>query len=147
MNSLIKTAAILALAFSAQAFAHGHDMDGKFKAMDADHDGKVSAAEHSTGASEMFNNLDADKDGKVTANEMQSAMDNKKVGKKMRGPHVSAADKIKMIDTDGDGALTQQEHADGSAKMFTEMDKDSDGFLTAKEMSAGHDKMMKKATH
>ena len=57
---------------------------------------------------------------------------------------MSAVDKIKVIDTDGDGILTAEEHATGSRSMFEKMDTDKDGFLTKSELAAGHASMMKK---
>jgi Ca2+-binding EF-hand superfamily protein len=144
MKSLLS---LILITFGMTCFAHGGGMDGmdkKFKDMDTDHDGKISAAEHAAGAAAMFNMLDGNHDGKVTADEMQSHMNNMEMGKKMKHEEMSAKDKIAKIDTDGDGALTAQEHADGSAKMFTMMDKDNDGFLTRKEMAKGHHEMMKK---
>jgi Ca2+-binding EF-hand superfamily protein len=54
----------------------------------------------------------------------------------------SAAAKIKMIDTDGDGTITAAEHEAGAQKMFEKMDKDHNGKLSAAEVQAGHDRMM-----
>ena len=65
-------------------------------------------------------------------------------GKKAKRSDMSAADKIKVIDTDGDGTLTAKEHAAGSRAMFEKMDADKDGFLTKDELAAGHASMMKK---
>jgi Ca2+-binding EF-hand superfamily protein len=52
-------------------------------------------------------------------------------------------DKMSMMDANGDGRVTAEEHAAGAAKMFKEMDADSDGRVTAKEMDAMHAKMAK----
>jgi EF hand domain-containing protein len=49
---------------------------------------------------------------------------------------------VKMIDTDGDGAITAAEHEAGSKKMFEKMDKDHNGKLSAAEVQAGHERMM-----
>jgi Ca2+-binding EF-hand superfamily protein len=54
-----------------------------------------------------------------------------------------AADKIKMVDADGDGVLTADEHAKASESMFAKMDADKDGFLSKEEVAAGHAAMMK----
>lgn len=141
MNS--KMFALIAGALvSLQALGHP-DVEKEFSAMDADHDGKVSAAEHAAGAKAMFDKMDANHDGKVTAAEMTAAH------KAITGQHaakseMSAADKIKVVDTDGDGVLTADEHAKGSASMFAKMDANKDGFLSKEEMAAGHAGMMKK---
>jgi Ca2+-binding EF-hand superfamily protein len=55
-----------------------------------------------------------------------------------------SADKIKVIDKDGDGILTAEEHAAGSRAMFVKMDADKNGFLSNAELEAGHASMMKK---
>lgn len=141
MNS--KAFALIAGALlSLQAVANP-EIDKEFSAMDADHDGKVSAAEHAAGAKAMFDKMDANHDGKVTAAEMTAAH------KAITGQHaarsdMSAADKIKVVDSDGDGVLTADEHAKGSASMFAKMDANKDGFLSREEMAAGHAGMMKK---
>ena len=51
-----------------------------------------------------------------------------------------------MVDRDGDGVLTAEEHAAGSRAMFERMDTDKDGFLSKAELAAGHAKMLKKPT-
>jgi Ca2+-binding EF-hand superfamily protein len=68
-----------------------------------------------------------------------------KGGKDDKSGHMSSAEKIKVIDTDGDGKLTAEEHAAGSRQMFSKMDTDGDGKLTAQEMKTGHEKMMSQA--
>src|SRR5688572_15058122 len=75
-----------------------------FAKMDANHDKRISAAEHAAGARAMFVAMDADKDGKVTADEMTAAQP--KVSGKAAGQGMSSADKIKAIDADNDGVLT-----------------------------------------
>jgi Ca2+-binding EF-hand superfamily protein len=130
---------------AAQANEGGKEL---FQKMDTDGDGKISRDEHAAGVRRMHEKMDADKDGKVTASEMDAARDKivgKKGAKEMKGkPHMSAAEKIKVIDTDGDGVLTADEHAAGARTMFEKMDADGDGFLTKTELEAGHDKMLHK---
>ncbi|WP_426318982.1 EF-hand domain-containing protein [Pseudoduganella sp. R-43] len=127
---------------SAQAIA-GPEVDKEFNSMDADQNGKVSAAEHAAGAKRMFEHMDANHDGKVGAAEMTAA--HKAItGQATKKSDMSAADKIKAVDSDGDGVLTAEEHAKASASMFAKMDTDKDGFLSKQEMAAGHAAMMKK---
>ena len=57
---------------------------------------------------------------------------------------MKSADKIKAMDTDGDGKLSAAEHAAGAKEMFGKMDKSGDGNLSKTEMNEGHDKMMSK---
>lgn len=127
---------------SVQAIA-GPEVDKEFTSMDTDHDGKVSAAEHAAGAKMMFGKMDADRDGKVTAAEMTAAQQ-AITGRPAKKSDMPAAEKIKAIDSDGDGVLTADEHAKGAASMFAKMDTDKDGFLSKQEMAAGHAALMKK---
>jgi hypothetical protein len=118
------------------------DMSG-FAAMDANKDGRISDAEHATAARKMFIEMDADKDGKVTAAEMDAAH-MKVTGKKPRKGDKSAAEKIRAIDTDGDGMLTAEEHGAGARKIMVLMDTDKDGYLSPAELQAGQASMLKK---
>lgn len=118
-------------------------LDQEFAMMDTNKDGKISADEHRAGAMAMFEKMDANKNGTVTADEMAAA--HKTVtGKVAQKMDMSAPDKIKAVDGDGDGRLTAAEHASASDVMFAKMDTNKDGFLTRQEMAAGHAAMMKK---
>ena len=146
------------LALASAAWAH----DDKFKTMDSNGDGKITAAEHAAGAKAMFDRMDANHDGNVTAAEMDAGhammdrdddMHGMKAGEKakagkamdhdMDDMEMSSADKIAKMDTNGDGMLSAAEHEAGAAAMFTEMDSNGDGSLSRAEMKAGH-RMMKK---
>ena len=125
--------------------ASAHDQAGAGSAhkpmmMDQDGDDRVSRDEHQARAREMFETMDADGDGKVTAAEMNAAHEQIR-GKKLRRAGASAADKIKRMDTDGDGALSAEEHGASARQVFSEMDEDSDGFLTRDEMGNAHRRM------
>ena len=135
-------AALIGLAVPAAAYAGdkaGHEAE-MFKAMDTNADGKLSPDEHAAGAKKKFEEMDANKDGKVTAEEMTAAREKK--GKPAK-PGMTSAEKIKVIDTNGDGVLSAEEHANGAKTMFAKMDTDADGALTSQEVSAGHAKLMK----
>jgi Ca2+-binding EF-hand superfamily protein len=115
----------------------------EFASMDANRDGKVMADEHAAAAKKMFDAMDANRDGKVTAAEMTAAQQ-KVTGRKPAKSVMSSAEKIKAIDTDGDGVLAAAEHAAGSRAMFEKMDTDKDGALTKAEFDAGHAALAKK---
>lgn len=121
----------------ASAFAAGHDpaKGDKFGRMDSNGDGQVTAAEHATGADKQFKQLDGDMDGFVSAAEMDAAHAAHPGAK----PGKSSAEKIKTIDTDGDGRLSSAEHATGSQKMFAAADADKNGSVDAAEMKAAHE--------
>jgi Ca2+-binding EF-hand superfamily protein len=129
------------LALANEAKAGGHDM---FQMMDTNGDGKISPAEHAAGAMMMFQKMDANGDGKVTAAEMDAFHAKMMAGQKAKPMEMSAADKIKVMDTNGDGVLSSEEHAAGAKMMFDKMDTDKDGYLTKAELEAGHAKMMTK---
>lgn len=118
-------------------------VDKQFKAQDADHDGKLSPKECADGAKKMFQTMDGDKNGRVTANEMDNAQE-KITGKKGGTSDLSSAEKIKMVDANGDGTLTAIEHAEGAKQMFALMDLDTDGYLTKDELFLGHQEMLQK---
>ena len=136
-----------ALAFAPSARAHDKGGAGhEFKMMDTNGDGKLSPEEHAAGAKKMFEMMDADKDGMVNADEMDAAHEHMmgKKGKHHPKGQMSSADKIKAVDTDGNGTLTAAEHEAGAKKMFEMMDTDKDGFLSKSELAAGHARLMKK---
>ena len=95
------------------------------------------------GAKKMFDTMDVNKDGTVTSGEMDAAYE-KVAGQKATKADLSSAEKIKVVDTNGDGVLTAEEHAAGSKRMFDKMDTDRDGFLSKEELAAGHEKMLQK---
>jgi Ca2+-binding EF-hand superfamily protein len=151
-GKLLTVAMATALASTAFAGDQEHkkgSVEAEMRIMDANKDGKISAAEHEAGAQQMFQGMDGNQDNRVTAVEMDAAQKPLKAEDASHGEHgskmsheMSSADKIKKIDTDGDGVLTAKEHADGSKKMFSKMDADRNGSLTAAEIKAGHEKMM-----
>ena len=49
-----------------------------------------------------------------------------------------ADDKFKLMDTNGDGKVSREEHAAAAQAMFGKMDANSDGIVTADEMTAMH---------
>ena len=140
---LIDTATLASVLFAAGPKASA--VNAEFKAMDTNKDGKVSAEEHAAASKKMFQMMDANRDGKVTAAEMTAAHQ-RITGKKAKKSDMSSDEKIKVIDTDGDGILTAEEHAAGSRAMFEKMDTDRDGFLTKSELAVGHASMLKKSS-
>ena len=137
---LLSGLAVSALASAADEWKPGGSVDDQVRMMDANGDGKVSPQEHAAGAKLMFDKIDADHDGEVTAAEMDAA--HKAAGSD--GGGMSSADKIKTIDSNGDGKLSAAEHAAGSESMFTKTDANHDGSIDAAEVKAAHEAMMGK---
>jgi Ca2+-binding EF-hand superfamily protein len=85
----------------------GHDMDGhrhgmmKWDEMDANHDGKISAAEHAAYAKAQFDKLDANHDGVLTKDEMHAHME-----AMMREHRMKMFDRM---DTNHDGMISRDE--------------------------------------
>jgi Ca2+-binding EF-hand superfamily protein len=123
--------------------ARANDKDEKFKMMDTNGDGKISADEFAAHAKQMFEKMDADKNGKITAAEMDAAHA-QMAGKKAGQAEMASTERIKMMDTNGDGVLSEGEWEAGSKKMFEKMDTDHDGYLTKAELEAGHKAWMQK---
>ena len=110
--------------------------------MDTDKDGKLSPKEHSSGAKAMFDAMDVDKSAVVTAAEMDSAQKAAARSGQMPAGKMTSAEKIKVVDADGDGNLSSEEHASGALNMFAKMDADKDGALTLAELEAGRKLML-----
>lgn len=136
------TASALILSVPA-AFAGDHH-DKHFKKLDADGDGKVTRAEHAAGAQKMFAQADSNGDGIVTALEMDAVKAS--YGDKSARTELSSAEKIRVIDQNGDGQLTAAEHTAGSEAMFAKADTDGDGVLSESECKAALKGMEKPAT-
>ena len=107
------TALLSAVVLSSAAFAGDMSMDEKFKQMDTDGDGRISAAEHAAGAQKMFAKMDSNHDGGITAAEMEA-------GHKMMMKDHSNANGMKHADMKHD----DMKPAD---PMPRDMPKDTDG--------------------
>ena len=138
-RAALTIACTLALGALPSAFA-GNSAD-KFKKMDTNGDGKVTREEHASGAKQMFTKNDANNDGALTVAELDAAMVAQ--GEKPGKHHKTSAEKIQMIDQNGDGRITASEHEAGTDQMFAKMDKDADGFLSKSECDEGHETMKK----
>lgn len=148
--NIIGLAVICGLAWAPDTIAQGAakkgGIDAQFKAMDANGDSRLSREEHAAGAKKMFDAMDRSKDGKVIAAEMDASYE-KITGRKAAPGDMSAEEKIKAVDTNGDRILTAEEHAAGSRMMFGKMDTNKDGFLSRSEYEAGDARYLKRGNY
>jgi Ca2+-binding EF-hand superfamily protein len=139
------------------------DLAGQIiKAADSDGDGNLTAEEiaKATGASasdqltQAFGKLDTDGDGKLSATELTSALDSRKAHHHGHAHGLAqssanlAANLIKQVDSDSDGAVSQDEikavlgdaaSGDSFATAFGKLDGDGDGKLSATELASAID--------
>ena len=149
VKPLLLTLAVLAAGYalvtpSAAMAAPEVPADAEFDGMDADHDGRISAAEHADAAARRFQTMDANADGRVTAAEMTAAH-KKATGKKARRGEPGAADQIKAVDVNGDGVLSAAEHSTGAAQAFRDMDVIRDGQVSRAEVTAARARLTRAA--
>ncbi len=89
----------------------------KYNEMDANSDGKVSAAEYLQSRLDAFARLDTNGDGSLSGDEFK----------------FPAA--ITRSDKDGDGKLNREEFNAQNQLSIKQLDKDGDGFLTLEELN------------
>jgi len=118
--------------------------DEMFSKMDTNKDGKISADEHAAAAKARFDKMDKNHDGKIViADELKAP--NKPDRGQATAQGEMAMDYLKSMDTNGDGAISAEEHATAAKARFDKMDTNKDGFLTKEEMAAGRTMIMDKA--
>lgn len=101
---------------------------------DADHDGVITRAEMIANAEARFAAMDADKDGKVSAAERDAARDAMQARRRGGGGYGMRGD------PDGDVALTRAVVVDRAGKRFDRLDTNRDGKLDAAERAAARPK-------
>jgi hypothetical protein len=126
--------AAMSFGISASVMAGGENCSEKMTSLDAEGagTGQISASEHAAQATKRFETMDANKDGRITAAEIGASHGAESAA--WAKHRISSTQKIAQLDGDRDGALTPAEYAAGSQKMFERLDTDGDGTLTAAEM-------------
>ncbi len=131
LGTMLVGGAFVGVGVAGQGPMH-HASEERFKAMDKDGDGKISAAEFETHHSAKLMESDLDGDGKVTYDELKAARE------KRREERAQAF--FKSLDTDGDGAVTEAELKARPDPMFAKLDANKDGLLSADEIKAARGK-------
>jgi Ca2+-binding EF-hand superfamily protein len=110
-----------------------------FQRIDTNGDKKVTSMEHVRHCETMFKQSDADRDGRLSVAEAESAQTahDKKVDKKATVTY------MRLVDTDGDGLISEEESATHGKNAFTRADKNSDGVLSEDEFEDAHQAMKK----
>lgn len=106
-------------------------------AVDADHDGTISAAELKA-APAALKSLDKNGDGQLTQDELRPAFARGGSGGGPGATQAPSADELvktlMAFDKDGDGKLSKPELPERMQGLFDRADADKDGFLTAEEL-------------
>ena len=101
----------------------------RFNVLDSNRDGVVSKLEYNSDA--LFSSLDSDRNHRITAQELQAT-----VGEQWEGVP-SAADWIRIADSNSDGELNDEELRRRIETRFRELDANKDGNVDLPELMSG----------
>lgn len=119
----------LGVAATGHAQAVGDTAAQRFTALDKNGDGRVSDDEYDGAA--LFRLLDADHNYRVSVDDIQSLLGPDRDGQ------LTAADRIRVADLNGDGELSEEEVERVADMRFQSLDVDHDNNLTLTELQAG----------
>ena len=115
----------------------------EFELIDTNDDGRISSGEHEVYARQIFDEIDGEPgDDKLTvaeimANESKFVRHVFTTGNILGPAEISTAEKIRRIDANRDGVVSQSEHADAAAALFQHLDLNNNGELSPEEFDAG----------
>lgn len=137
-TTLMIVAGGLALATLPSVFAG--DAGAKFKDMDANGDGRVTRAEYAAGQQAKFAKLDTNADGAISPEEVSAGLQKKTSKLKFwaKDDNASGTEMLSAFDQNTDGQITRAEFESGAEARFAGLDTDKDGALTEQELEAGH---------
>ena len=103
----------------------------RMAALDRNGDGAISEDEYEAGIAQTFRDLDADHNNRVSPDELAGASGGQQEGM------LSPADRIRRIDLNTDGELTEEELSRGAERAFEILDTSKDGALDLGELKSG----------
>lgn len=103
----------------------------RMAALDRNGDGSVSEDEYEDSIRDTFRALDADRNNRVSPDELASA------GAPQQDGMLSPADRIRRIDMNTDGELTEEELERGAEQAFELLDTSDDDTLDLGELMSG----------
>lgn len=101
----------------------------RFEILDTNRDGVVDKSEYE--GDSLFALIDSNRNNRISAEELQSVLGPQEDG----AP--SAADRIRVADSNDDGELTDEELRRAAEMRFSRLDSNSDGELDLAEMKSG----------
>lgn len=100
-----------------------------FETLDTNRDGVVGKDEYES--SNVFSQIDGNRDNRISADELEAILGPQEDGTP------SAADRIRVADSNDDGELTDEELRRNAEMRFTWLDRNNDGNLDLAEMKSG----------
>ncbi len=128
-SSLALFALCLGIAPTTDAQVRGETAAERFPTLNRNSDGEVSKDEYD--GTTLFQALDADHNNRVTVSEVQALIGPDKDGQ------LTAADRIRVADLNGDGELSDEEVRRVAEMRFQSLDTDHDEVLTLAELQSG----------
>ena len=148
--TLVRTGRLLACSLAVglavlDAVASAQQASGRvFERLDTDGSGVIEPREIEAARRATFERVDADNDDYVTGAEIDALREElaQEFGRggraRERAPEGGAqTDRIKAIDTDGDGRVSQAEFMSGRGTLVQRFDGNGDGSVTRAEMEQG----------
>ena len=116
-----------------------------FERLDTDRDDVIEKQEIEAARRAMFDRADADNDDYVTGKEIEALREefSEARGQRMRqreapeGSREALADRVKRLDTDGDGRIAEAEFVAARDPLLQRFDGNGDGSITRAEMDEG----------